>query len=284
MSEYLNSPEYFAALNPGGRIPADVLQRAGASYDASGQLMPPPIRTVQDFLRYVDALGPYADPASKRQADQVRQNPGQYNANGGSVQANLPPWWDVPLKAGLAAVTAGLIPGGGAPVANAGASASAGGTLGPATSIPGLHAAVPGALTAGGNLAGAAGAATGGAGLLTAGNNAINDVIDRGGSAPLGGITPPRDLAGRVSEWFTDPRNLVGLASIVPSLIAARGGGGNSASTDAAMNQANRMSAITEARMRRVDPLHQAVTQLAFGRLPVSSRNGVNLTNVPLPE
>lgn len=105
---------------------------------------------------------------------------------------------------------------------------------------------------------------------------------------PLGGVRPPSagggdDLSSRLRDWFTDPRNIIGLAGMAGSL-ATRPNGGMSADQQAAQAQANRMAAITEARMRRVDPLHQAVTQLAFGRLPVSSRNGIALNNVPLPE
>ena len=82
-------------------------------------------------------------------------------------------------------------------------------------------------------------------------------------------------ILDRIKGFLTDPSNLVGLAGVVGGL--SRGGGGSSPDVQ-------RLNAITEQRMRRVDPLHQAITQLAWGRLPTSSRNGIAPpTNTPLP-
>ena len=77
------------------------------------------------------------------------------------------------------------------------------------------------------------------------------------------------------------PEGLASAGSIAAAL-ATRGDGTNDA-TRSSEEQARRLQAITEARMRRVDPLHEAVTQLAFNRLPVSSRQGLNLPRVALP-
>jgi hypothetical protein len=187
--------------------------------------------------------------------------------------------------AGVSAI--GALAGGGSAAAGGGLAAD--GTLGAATPIAGAHAAVPGALATGGNLSGIT-AGAGGAGLLAAGNEAIDQAIDRGmgGNTPtpdLGGVRPGdgnRNLLDNLGDFFTDPKNLAALGSIIPALLMSKGGG-NSAGTDQAMADASRMNKITEARMRRVDPMHEAVTQLAFGRLPVSSRNGITLPRVPLP-
>lgn len=289
-----------SVLNPGPRIPPDVLARAGARYDEYGSLILPVFRTVNDYVRYVSALGDYATPDQRAQAQDMARSPEKYyipagGANGselGNAERNGPSglpgnvprlrssapqgpmgaFADVGSKAGLAMVTAGLLPGGGAPVggsASVGGGLAADGTLGAATPIAGLHAAVPGAVTAGGNLAAGAGSA-GLAGAAT---------------TPLGGVRPGdgRDLATGLGDFFTNPRNLAGLSGIIASLVASRNSGGNSQATDQAMADASRLNKITEARMRRVDPMHEAVTQLAFGRLPVSSRNGIQLPRVPLP-
>lgn len=111
------------------------------------------------------------------------------------------------------------------------------------------------------------------------------------GTAALGGVTPAataggaeaaRSLTSRLRDDLLSPEGLVTAGSIAASL-AGRGDGMND-QTRATEEQARRLQAITEARMRRVDPLHEAITQLAFSRLPVSSRNGINLTRVALPE
>ena len=56
-------------------------------------------------------------------------------------------------------------------------------------------------------------------------------------------------------------------------------GGGNSGSTD----ELRRIQAITEARMRRADPLHEVATQLAYQRAPIAAKSGIALPRVPLP-
>jgi hypothetical protein len=161
---------------------------------------------------------------------------------------------------------AGLFGGGSAGASSAAASGSGG--LIPSASIPtslAMHA--PGAAsTIGGGVAGAMSGAAGGAGL--------------------GGVMPAATgaasgLGGRLLDNLLSPDGLLTAGAIAASL-AGRGDGTNDA-TRATEEQARRLQAITEARMRRVDPLHEAVTQLAFGRLPVNSRNGIALPRVALP-
>ena len=181
--------------------------------------------------------------------------------------------WDRPLNVGnlmglgiggaIAApfVLPALGVGGGAGAAGAGqAAAGAGLTEGLMSAVPasiasqGVSAGIPlGGLAAGAGGAGAAGtaAAAGGAGLMD-----------------------------RLKNLLTSPQGIGTAASIAASL--ASGDGSNSQTRDLEA-QAARNAAITEARMRRVDPLHEAAVQLAFGRLPTSSRQGIDLTRVPLP-
>lgn len=141
-------------------------------------------------------------------------------------------------------------------------SATASGVL-PSSSIPTSLAmnAVPGsASTIGG---GATGAMSG-----------LGSVLPEAG----GGAT----AASSLLDKLLSPDSLATAGTIAASLMS--GGDGTNAQTRASEEQARKIQAITEARMRRVDPLHEAVTQLAFGRLPVSSRQGINLTRVALPE
>ena len=104
---------------------------------------------------------------------------------------------------------------------------------------------------------------------------------------PPGGVTP--QLEGdqsdgpfsRIGKFFKDPENLLKLGGVVTALAAGMRGGGSGGGSSA---DVQRLNAITEQRMRRVDPLHQAVTQLAWGRLPTSSRQGIAPPmNTPLP-
>lgn len=108
-----------------------------------------------------------------------------------------------------------------------------------------------------------------------------------GAMSGLGSVLPAAASAapsvlGRLRDALLSPEGIATAGTIAASLAA--GGDGTNDQTRASEAQARRMQAITEARMRRVDPLHEAVTQLAFGRLPVSSRQGVSLPRVALPE
>ena len=120
----------------------------------------------------------------------------------------------------------------------------------PSSSIPGMHGAVPGLPTT---------------------------------TAPLGGIMPESVGMGlNLPDWLgglLTPKNIVGLGSVLAGLL---GGRSNAAAQDS--EEMRRIARITEAQMRRADPLHQVAVNLAFGRLPVHYRQGVDLRNVPLPE
>lgn len=176
-----------------------------------------------------------------------------------------------------------------------GASAAGGGTLA-SGSIPGLHAAVPGAVASQGASAGLAGGALAGGAIPGLHAAVPGAVASQNASAGLGTVLPAgiagasaasragrgaddvADAAGGWQDIFTDPSNLAGLGGLIASLIGNRG-------DQSGAEEMRRIHDITEARMRRVDPLHQAVTQLAWGRLPTSSRQGVAAPVMsPLPE
>lgn len=170
--------------------------------------------------------------------------------------------------------------------------------------MPGLF---PGLLTGGGaGAAGATGASGAGGGAGTLASSSIptslamkavpGAIASQGASAALGSMLPTlagagtaaatgaagsaaKGFMGGLKDTFTDPSNLSGLAGVIASLAGGMGGGNGQASADA-----QRLNQITEQRMRRVDPLHQAVTQLAWGRLPVNARQGIAPpTYQPLP-
>lgn len=115
------------------------------------------------------------------------------------------------------------------------------------------------------------------------GSQGVSGGVPPGGFAPNGGtngdsVPGGAGALGELRKLFTDPSNLAGLASIIAALASGNGGGADS-------EEARRIQQITEARMRRVDPLHQAVTQLAWGRLPINARAGVTAPQpLPLPE
>lgn len=97
-----------------------------------------------------------------------------------------------------------------------------------------------------------------------------------GGSAALGGMMPAAAKTagqGLVGGLLNNAPQLAGLVAS----LAGRGGGNsqNSAETQ-------RIQQITEARMRRADPLHQMAVQLAASRMPINVQRPV--PDVPLPE
>lgn len=106
------------------------------------------------------------------------------------------------------------------------------------------------------------------------------------GGAPLGGVMPAAASAGsgsaidKLRDALMSPEGIATAASLATGMMA---GDGTTDQTRATEEQARRLQAITEARMRRVDPLHEAATQLAFGRMPVNSRQGLALPRVALP-
>ena len=101
-----------------------------------------------------------------------------------------------------------------------------------------------------------------------------------GPSAALGSMAPaaPASAGGGLSgllKSLTSASNLPSLIGLGASLAMNRGGGGtNTAEID-------RIKQITEAQMRRADPLHQAITSLAMSRLPTAFQRPV--PDVPLP-
>ncbi|MEY2873003.1 MAG: hypothetical protein RLZZ373_374 [Pseudomonadota bacterium] len=112
-------------------------------------------------------------------------------------------------------------------------------------------------------------------------------------TTPLGGVaaapaaTTAAGAAGgsaldRLRSSLTSPNGVAQLAALIPMLSMATSGGGGGNGQDA--GELDRIRAITEARMRRADPLHQVAVQLAYGRAPLSARQGIALNNVQLPE
>jgi hypothetical protein len=95
-------------------------------------------------------------------------------------------------------------------------------------------------------------------------------------------------VLGKLKDFFTNPQGIAGLGGIIGALASGAGGSGGAGTGSGGgsdLEELKRINQITEARMRRVDPLHQAVTQLAFGRLPINSRAGVTApVPTPLPE
>lgn len=225
---------------------------------------------------------------------------GNVNQDQGVSAAVRNPWIMVPVIAGATLATmgaagfgplAGLLSSGGSAAGAAGGAAA--GVL-PSGTIPGLHAAIPGIIGSQGVSGGIGlgGALAGGAigGL----HNALPPAIGSQGVSrtvpPLGGmlpggrggsVNPPLDGGGvggdggdgfNIRDFFTDPTNLGAIiAALAGSGLIGNGGGGDSGMPD----ELRRIYDITEQRMRRVDPLHQAATNLAWGRLPISSRSGV---------
>jgi hypothetical protein len=187
-----------------------------------------------------------------------------------------------PIVGGTAATLfgiPGLFPGllnagGSAAAGGASAAASGGGGVLPSAAIPGMHAAVPAAIASQGVSAGLGGIGTA-AGL------------GAGASVPLGEMTAGGTAAGVGSRLASGAKDFLGdlaspegaatLAALIAGLKSQSSGQQNA-------EEVQRIQAITEARMRRADPLHQVAVNLAFGRMPTNYRQGVQLNNVPLPE
>jgi hypothetical protein len=102
---------------------------------------------------------------------------------------------------------------------------------------------------------------------------------------PLGAVAPAAAGAGAAAGGSALKKVLDALSAAAPvalplaaGALTPGGGGGNSGTGDL-----NRIAQITEARMRRADPLHQAAVQLAFAGMPTYGKQGINLPQVPLP-
>jgi hypothetical protein len=178
------------------------------------------------------------------------------------TDSNADHWYSDPRVLGPIAVGASAGIGALAGASGAGGAAAAAGP-------GGLYEAVPAGIASQGASAGIplGGIAAGGGGGV---GGAAGSAAAAGGGSAL----------ARIKNALMSGDGLTAAAAITAALA---GGDGSNASTRASEEQARRMQAITEARMRRVDPLHEAATQLAFGRLPVSSRQGLTLPRVPLP-
>lgn len=131
--------------------------------------------------------------------------------------------------------------------------------------------------------------ATGGAGLGP-GLTAPLGTIAAGGAAGAGGIGSRLAGAGRGAlQNLTSPEGMLSLAPLIASLASGGfgGGGGNDGNNneflERAYADAKRNNAMAETRYRRTDPLHQAVSQLAFDRMPISSRRNAPMLPIPLP-
>lgn len=136
---------------------------------------------------------------------------------------------------------------------------------------PLLAAAVLGGPLAVGFLPGAFGAA-GAGGAAAAPGTAVPAATGAGTAAAsaAAGAAATGGIGEVLKRYLLNPSNATDLAGVVTALIGAtRGGGGQSSA------EAQRLNQITEQRMQRVDPLHQAVTQLAWNRLPISARQGI---------
>lgn len=163
---------------------------------------------------------------------------------------------------------------------------------GMATALFGIPGLFSGALNGGGAAASGAAGSAGGATTMIPGTG-IPTVAGTGAgvTAPItagaaAGKTLATTAAGtsaidKLRQSLTSANGIASLASLIPMLAAAGGGGG---SKNAGSDELARIQAITEARMRRADPLHQVAVQLAYNRAPISARNGISLQNVTLPQ
>ena len=102
------------------------------------------------------------------------------------------------------------------------------------------------------------------------------------GAASAAGSGATASVVDRIKKSLTDPSTYAALAPLIASL--AMGGGFGSGSGGSGNDELRRIQGITEARMRRVDPLHQVATQLAYQRAPIAAKQGINLANIQLPE
>jgi len=100
---------------------------------------------------------------------------------------------------------------------------------------------------------------------------------------PLGGVKPGGTTAGATAgqSLLDKLTSTEGMASLAP-LIASLMNGGLGGSQPQESPEMRRMNQMTEARLRRTDPLHEAVSQLTYSRLPTAFQNGP-LPRVPLP-
>jgi len=242
----------------------------------------------------------YSDDPKLRAWGEGNQQPGQsFLKERGTWDSDTGEWdqgtnWTNLLSAGVGgAIAAPLLLGavGGGAAGSAGAGGAAGGS-----------GAAGGAGATGAYLAPAAGgsgaAATGGAlasssipvtaamhGPNTAAMGSQGASAGIPNTAALGGVAPAAANALTSGGGMGLREMLEAAAKGAPLALSALGGlgGGGNGGNAQGMEEMNRIARITEARMRRADPLHEAAVQMAFGGLPTYGRQGITLPKVPLP-
>jgi hypothetical protein len=159
----------------------------------------------------------------------------------------------------LALGAGGAVGAGALNAALAGGGAAAGGA---ATAVPSMPWTIPAGFEA--SMAGLpAGAALGGIGAAGASGAA--------GAAGRAAAGAGSGFVGGLKDIFTDPKTYAGLAGLLTTLATRPNGGSGSGGDLLAQNpQLQRLLDMSAQRAERTDPLHQAVTQLAMGRLPVN--------------
>ena len=100
------------------------------------------------------------------------------------------------------------------------------------------------------------------------------------GAAPVGGLTvygatgggaAALSVADQLKKALTSPSGVANLAGLVASLAAgSRSGGGSGEDVMGQSPQLQELMQMGTERVKRTDPLHQAVTQLAMSRLPTN--------------
>lgn len=181
-----------------------------------------------------------------------------------------------------------------------GGAGGAGGAAGelPSHAIPGWAESAMGGPAAIGSQGASAAVPLGGiaadvlpSGSIPGGYGAPASIASQGASNAVQAGTDAANAGSGLLKNLTSAGGLAKLAGIIPALMSfAHGsgggnGGGNGLSDDfikQAYADAQREHAMQEARYRRVDPLHEAVTQLAYSRMPTNMQNGP-LPKVPLP-
>lgn len=133
-------------------------------------------------------------------------------------------------------------------------SAAANGTLA-SSSIPGLHTAVPGAIASQGASATVPIAQR----LLGGGGGGVLDALKGFGSDAL--------------KRFASPEGALNLAGLFSALAGKPQDMSKDPQVKAQMDLMLDRQRMENERYKRVDPMHEAVTRLAYSRLPIAARN-----------
>lgn len=256
--------------------------------------MPTPSNYGTDYSRFYRDDGqpvPFPNPINDAQrqanararAERAGQpiGSGYLNPKGTLEDPNDEPWYLDPRIVGPLAVGAS---------AGVGALGAAGGGGGasviPGTGIPTVSGTGVG-VTAPASLSMPAAGASGvipGTGIPTVGGTGVGVTTPTAAGTIAGTTAAGTSAIDKLRRSLTSAQGAASLASLLPALIATARSGGNGSGGGAGSDELARIQAITEARMRRADPLHQVAVQLAFNRAPISARNGISLQNVPLPQ